>query len=105
MENRTSNKLVFTVFLLFQINAFQVVASDVFKGREVYMRECMACHGASGEGKLPGLVNFKEDQTLFKTDSTLVNIVRDGKGVMPGFNGLLDEEDIHNVVAYLRTFL
>lgn len=69
------------------------------------MRECMACHGAAGEGKLPGLPNFKEDQTLFKTDSALGDIIRDGKGVMPSFNGLLKDEDIRNVVAYLRTFL
>lgn len=100
-----AKKNIFLLFLLFQIFASQVIANDVFKGREVFMRECMACHGASGEGKLPGLPNFKEGQTLFKTDSVLIDIVRDGKGVMPSFNGLLTDDDIRNVVAYLRSFL
>jgi len=98
-------KATLVFFILLQICTLQAVASDVFKGREVFMRECMACHGESGEGKLPGLPNFKEGQTLFKTDSALIDIVRDGKGVMPSFNGLLTDEDIRNVVAYLRSFL
>jgi len=100
-----NKKITLILFVLLQTYALQVFANDVFKGREVFMRECMACHGESGEGKLPGLTNFKEGQTLFKTDSVLIDIVRDGKGVMPSFNGLLADEDIRNVVAYLRSFL
>lgn len=93
------------IMVFLQFFAWDLMANDVFKGREIFMRECMACHGAAGEGKLPGLPNFKEGQALFKTDSALIDIVRDGKGVMPSFNGLLSDEDIRNVVAYLRTFL
>lgn len=100
-----NKKITLFIFVLLQVYSFQVIANNVFKGREVFMRECMACHGESGEGKLPGLPNFKEGQTLFKTDSALIDIVRDGKGVMPSFNGLLTDEDIRNVVAYLRSFL
>jgi len=100
-----NKKFIFVFFVFLQIYALQALANDVFQGREVFMRECMACHGESGEGKLPGLPNFKEGQTLFKTDSALIDIVRDGKGVMPSFNGLLTDEDIRNVVAYLRSFL
>ena len=100
-----AKKHIVVLFLLIQIFVSQVGANDVFKGREVFMRECMACHGESGEGKLPGLPNFKEGKTLFKTDSVLIDIVRDGKGVMPSFNGLLTDEDIRNVVSYLRSFL
>jgi len=83
----------------------QGIASDVFAGREIYLRDCTACHGESGEGKMPGLPNFKEGQTLFKTDAMLMDIIRDGKGIMPSFGGLLTDEDIRNVAAYLRTFL
>ncbi len=80
-------------------------ASDVFKGREVYMRECVACHGAAGEGAMPGLPNFAESQTLFKTDDALMGIIRDGRGIMPGFGGLVTDEEIRDVTAYLRSFL
>ncbi|MDX1810740.1 MAG: cytochrome c [Gammaproteobacteria bacterium] len=82
-----------------------VGASDVFKGKEVYARECMACHGAAGEGNMPGLPNFKESQVLFKTDNELTEIIRDGRGIMPSFGGLLTDDDIRDVTAYLRSFL
>jgi len=80
-------------------------ASNVFKGRDVYIRECMACHGAAGEGNMPGLPNFKEDQTLHKNDNELMDIIRDGRGIMPSFNGLITDENIRDVTAYIRTFL
>lgn len=80
-------------------------AGDVFNGRELYMRECMACHGNAGEGAMPGLPNFTENQTLFKTDNALMDIIRDGKGIMPGFGGLLTDKEIRDVAAYLRSFL
>ncbi len=99
------NKIVFILFVLLLGYGVEVAAGDVFKGKEVYLKECAVCHGASGGGRMPGLQNFKESQALFRTDSTLRDIVRDGKGIMPSFNGLLSDEDIGNVVVYLRTFL
>jgi len=96
-------KLFSLIFL--QLTLSNVFAADVFNGREVYLRECMACHGAAGEGNMPGMPNFKEGQTLFKTDNALIDAIRDGKGIMPGFNGLLTDDDIRDVAAYIRTFL
>jgi len=82
-----------------------IFANDVFNGKEVFTRECVSCHGATGEGSMPGLPNFKEGQTLFKNDNELMGIIRDGRGIMPSFYGLLTEKDIRDVTAYLRTFL
>lgn len=82
-----------------------LIAGDVFRGRDVYMQECMTCHGSAGEGNMPGLPNFKESQTLFKTDNELIDIIRDGRGVMPSFGGLLTDDDIRDVASYLRSFL
>ncbi len=98
-------KACLMLLLLVLIGGEGAWASDVFKGREIYMRECMACHGNAGEGNMPGLPNFQESQTLFKTDSALYDIIRDGRGIMPGFGGLLKDEEIRDVTAYLRSFL
>lgn len=97
--------LLVVLFGVFQVASQAVEAGDVFKGREVYVRDCVLCHGASGDGRLPGLRSFQESQALYRSDDALKRIVRDGKGVMPSFNGLLSDEDIRNVVIYLRTFL
>jgi len=103
---RNSNKIILTISLFFcVVVTTSVNAGDVFKGREIFMRECMACHGSAGEGNMPGLPNFKEGKTLFKNDNELMEIIRDGRGIMPSFNGLITDEDIRDVTAYLRTFL
>ncbi len=100
-------KRILKSFLLLAVLSLPqlVYSSDVFNGKEVFTRECMACHGAGGEGVMPGLPNFKKDQTLFKADKQLMDIIRDGRGIMPSFGGLITEEDIRDVTAYLRTFL
>ena len=87
------------------MNCDLLYAGDVFHGKEVYIRECMVCHGAAGEGSMPGLPDLKQGRALFKTDKEIVDIIHDGKGIMPSFNGLLSDEDIIDVTAYLRTFL
>jgi len=80
-------------------------AGDVFKGQELYTRHCAGCHGLSGEGEMPGLPNFARADKLIKTDSQLADVIRAGNGVMPSFNGRLTDEDIYDIVAYIRTFL
>lgn len=91
--------------LFFLVNLQSVHAGDVFKGKEIYTRHCMGCHGPSGEGMMPGLPNFSRGAQLSKTDSQLMDAIRDGNGVMPSFNGLLDDDELSDVVSYLRTFL
>jgi len=80
-------------------------AVDVFEGKQLYSRHCMGCHGVSGEGNMPGLPNFAQGEQLFKSDSELQDSVRNGNGVMPSFIGLLTDDEISSVVAYLRTLL
>jgi len=82
-----------------------VSAADVFHGKEIYMRYCAGCHGSSGGGLMPGMPDFAQGERLLRTDQDLVDSVRLGNGVMPAFNGMLTDEEIENVVAYLRSFL
>jgi len=98
-----SARIVGLLLLIFASQA--VYSSDVFNGKEVFVRECMSCHGATGEGIMPGLPNFKEGNTLFKNDNQLISIIRDGQGIMPSFYGVLSSDDMRDVTAYLRTFL
>ncbi len=82
-----------------------VFAGDVFHGKEIYTRYCAGCHGSSGEGLMPGMPDFTQGERLLRTDRDLIDSVRIGNGVMPAFNGMLTDDEIENVVAYLRSFL
>ncbi len=89
--------------LFFLPNSSQ--AGDVFKGQELYNLHCAGCHGTNGEGEMPGMPNFTRAEKLIKTDNQLADVVRAGSGVMPSFNGRLAEDEIFDIVSYIRTFL
>jgi len=100
-------KTAFFLFILFGVLSLEAQSANVFKGKEIYQRFCVGCHGASGSGMMPGMPNFNRGDRLFRTDRELMDAIRDGNGVMPSFYGILDEdkEEFEDVVAYLRTFL
>lgn len=84
--------------------AFQVGAADYFNGKRLYASYCEGCHGASGQGEMPGTPNFTRGNTLMRPDLQLYVQIRDGKNAMPGFRGVLDENEILDVITYIRSF-
>ena len=92
-------------FLSFFSAGFTMASGNVFDGRQTYQQYCIGCHGPSGEGMMPGMPNFSRGDRLFRTDRELVDAVKDGNGVMPAFYGILEEKQIEDVVAFLRTLL
>ena len=90
-----------------------VVAGDdrVAAGRAAYQQTCVACHGANGQGALPGIASFgSADGPLAQSDDALVRSILDGKQspgsalAMPpkGGNPNLTETDARALVAFLR---
>lgn len=77
-------------------------AADPGKGAALYGTHCTSCHGSNGEGT-PGMPDFKRSQALMKPHKSLFDAIKLGKGIMPGFNGLLKDEQIDDLIAYLRT--
>ena len=77
----------------------------VAAGKAVYDRYCMGCHGPAGEGMMPGMPNFALGERLDTTDRDLAERIRQGNGVMPGFAGILSDQEIEDVVLYLRSLL
>ncbi|HEY5332058.1 MAG TPA: cytochrome c, partial [Solirubrobacterales bacterium] len=68
-------------------------------GKEVFAENCSVCHGATGHGG-----NGGPDLTtmpLAKTQAGAEGQVTNGGGGMPAFKGVLSEEEIANVAAYV----
>ncbi len=78
-------------------------AADVFNGERLYGTLCAGCHGSNGQGVLPGAPNFARGQRLMRTDRELVSSLRNGRNAMPAYLGVLDEAQMYDVIAYLRT--
>lgn len=80
-----------------------VIAADYFNGREIYATYCESCHGIDGRSMVPGTPDFSSGDTLFRPDSDLFTQIRQGKGTMPSFRGMLSDDEIRDVIAYLRS--
>ncbi|HZN46225.1 MAG TPA: cytochrome c [Ramlibacter sp.] len=78
-------------------------AADIAKGGTLYATHCAACHGANGNPVMPGAPNFRRLETLMRPDMQLLTSIRNGKGAMPAFFGVMRDREILDVVAYLRT--
>ena len=71
--------------------------------RGVYEQHCQSCHGEAGRPMDAGTPDFSRGERLFVSDTTLLGKVRSGSGSMPAYRGLLTDDEIRDVVAYLRT--
>lgn len=66
-------------------------------GEKLYQANCSACHGDQGQGSSGP--RLKGNQNL--TTDKVIRIVRDGKGSMPAFEVLLDDEEIEAIASYI----
>ncbi len=78
-------------------------ASDIFNGREVYDMHCQTCHGMDGRAMEPGVPDFSQGESLFAPDADLVRLLREGDRHLPTYRGLLSDDELRDVVAYIRT--
>lgn len=83
------------------------VASDHDRGKELYDRHCLACHGPKGAGD--GLLaaslrapipNFEAGFGDKATDE-LVKAVLHGKGLMPAYETSFAKDDAEKVVKFM----
>jgi cytochrome c6 len=92
-----------SVAVALAIAAGSACAADVQRGGALYTTHCAVCHGANGSPVMPGTPNFRRMESLMRPDLQLVTAIRNGKGAMPAYFGILREREMLDVVAYLRT--
>jgi len=93
-------------------NPVKADAASIDAGKAIWAKQCQSCHGKSGKGdgtKAAGLKtqpgDFTQASTQGETDGALFYKTSEGREDMPSFKKKLpDEEDIWNVVNYIRTF-
>lgn len=83
--------------------AGSVQAADIYNGKEVYDLHCQGCHGIDGRSMEPGTPDFTRGESLMVADSELYERLRDGMGHLPSFRGLIEDGDLRDVIAYVRT--
>jgi mono/diheme cytochrome c family protein len=89
-----------------------VAASEPARGRMLYQFRCAACHGADGRGDGPAAAALKpppKDLTTSafwaeRTPAVVADGIRQGRPgtAMVAYGSLLTDEEIAEIVAYLR---
>ena len=80
------------------------------KERELFAKECVVCHQANGEGgavklddgtklKVPSL---KADRTTRHSDKDYYSQIFKGGDGMPAFKEKLSEDEINNLIRFIR---
>lgn len=88
-------------------------AASIAAGQAAYAKNCRFCHGpeAKGDGPMAPKDTHPSDLTDAKwdrgaTDGEIFLVIRDGAGPdmkMKGYKGRMADNDIWNVVNYLRS--
>jgi cytochrome c6 len=104
MMNKQIAVWTFLTLLLLTIFSGMAQAGNPMKGRGLYADRCAGCHGSDGLPQVTEVPNFKMGQGLMTSDQQMLTFIRNGKGVMPGFKGVLTDTEILDIIAHVRTF-
>ncbi len=94
---------LFLFCLIMSLAGVSVNAADIRKGIEVYNVNCAICHADDGRGTVADAPDFRFGDKLIQADVSLFRSISSGKGMMPAFRAMLTEQDIFDVIGYLRT--
>jgi cytochrome c oxidase cbb3-type subunit 3 len=92
-------------------------AADVEQGKKLYGQFCASCHGQSGKGDGPAAAalnpkprDHTDKETMSKlSDDELLKVIKNGGAsigkspLMPAWGASLKDEQIKDVIAYVRT--
>ena len=107
---RPTKLLVASLLLL---SSAAMAEGDAAKGKSIYTANCMACHGVKGDGNGPAAVALNPKPKSFadaafwegRTDDALKTTIRAGKpGTAMAPFPQLNDQDVANLTAYLRSF-
>ncbi len=110
-------KLISATFAILMSLPLLAQAADVAAGKAKFQQLCASCHGANGKGDGPAAAalnphprNFTDLAYMSKrTDAQLAAVIKNGgaaNGLSPlmvAWGSSLNDADIANIVAYIRT--
>jgi len=76
-------------------------------GEATYKAKCQMCHGANGDGETPAgkamkVKPFSDPVMIKMSDTTIVNLTKNGSGKMPAFKDKLTDTQLKEVVEYIH---
>jgi cytochrome c6 len=95
------------LLIVVMLTANPAACQDNAAGAAVYKSKCQTCHGPDGGGTAVGkslnVADLRSADVQSKSDGELTQVISDGKNNMPGFKGTITDDEIHAVLAHVRT--
>ncbi len=91
--------------VVFYVWRLSTTAEILEQGQSLFESDCASCHGEDGSGELLGSADFtdlRQMDNLAPRDLYLT--VTQGRGSMPAWQSLLNQDERWSVIDYLRTF-
>ncbi len=91
-------------------NPIAVSDASTAAGQALYVKTCAACHGKTGLGDGPKAKSLKtapgdflKAESQNQTDGEHFYKTKTGRGDMPKYEGKMSDDDIWNVVNFIRS--
>lgn len=89
--------------------AARPLAAETSAGETIFKNKCVLCHGADGTGNTPlgkqlQAANLRSKEVQKRTNAELHKTVHDGSANMPPFAEQLSDQEIDQVIKYVRAF-
>jgi len=97
-----------TLFSLLVLLGLAMIARPAMAddAEALYKSKCQMCHGADGKGspagQKMGVRDFHSPEVAKESDAELFKITKEGKGKMPKQEGKLTDDQIKQLIAYIR---
>jgi mono/diheme cytochrome c family protein len=116
-QNKTEHHVMFasTILLVLFFGITVLVVSivradpgpDSAASSATFRTKCAMCHGPDGSGSEVGksmnVPDLRSPVVQKLPDAQLAQIISDGKGGMPPFKNSLSEDQVHSLVAHIRS--
>lgn len=87
-----------------KLNPYTGNAEAIAEGQALYKKfNCYACHGMAGGGGMGPNLTDEAWQTGDGSDTSLQTQIKEGKGTMPPFKNLLNDEQTWKLIAFVRS--
>jgi mono/diheme cytochrome c family protein len=100
--------VLFAGLTLFVVSIVQANSGpDSAASSATFRTKCVMCHGQDGSGSEVGksmnVPDLRSPVVQKLPDAQLAEIISDGKGGMPSFKNSLSEDQVHSLVAHIRS--
>jgi len=108
MSGSRSRRYLRALPLAVSLLAFSLPVWAQGEGAAFFKSKCAGCHSPDGSGSGPAgkamhLRDLGSAEVQKQSDAELTAIIANGKGTMPGYKGKLTDEQIKQVVSFIRS--